>query len=821
MKRRLATFTFLFSAIILATITAENSYQRLNLIYIGNSITAGAGVKTAPPALSANKLENEGYSVRYVNCGVGGSTTVDWLPQTGSLFPNALNAAASLDGTNAQLVFSIMLGTNDSAIQGPNGAPVSATKYKQNLKSIIDGLREKHPDCKIILNRPLWYSPNTHNSSTYLQEGLNRLQTYFPQIEALIQENSDYIFEGDTDAYAFFETNHLPYFQAETGNSGIFYLHPNQSGADKLADYWVTGINKHIANWGIKKSIGKKKVACIGNSITENYDLLGKDKYPSILQRFIGFDNYEVKNFGLGGRTMLSKGDAPYKNEGTYQDVLNWKPDIVIIKLGTNDAKPYNWVYKNEFQQDYINFINSFKALSNKPEIYICYPIPAFQNNWLLIDDEKTIVKEMIPMIDNAAQATGVTVIDLHTPFIDKAFMTYDLIHPNFFGTNLMAQIIGNTICPECNIVLPEDFYTRVADFDFTDKAEEFTSSVASAEIRRLINNNPLDGIKEAFSGEMWFAVKLPLYTKITGYALTSSKTDASNMPKSWILQASLTGNAWINIDMRENIQFNPLQTQIFEIEGEYPNYKYFRILIKENHGGDYLELNEWQLLGFENTFENDITSNGGTITGQYIGYPGEYVENLIDKKRDTKYCVVNKGPSWIQYNSPEAVKINRYKIASCVDIFNRNLKSWQLLGSNDNVNWDVLDERNDQDFIAKYHTVEFPANINKAYKHFRLNITEIYTGTTFQFAEWQLFEGEPVTSNSNVKLEANVFVKDGKLCVNANESLKYEVFNMSGYKVKSGVVNVGETTIANVVSGIYLVKLFSARDSQIFKMVI
>ena len=48
---------------------------------------------------------------------------------------------------------------------------------------------------------------------------------------------------------------------------------------------------------------------------------------------------YWVKNFGVSARTLLNKGDNPYMNEKAYQDALAFNPNIVVIKLGTNDRK--------------------------------------------------------------------------------------------------------------------------------------------------------------------------------------------------------------------------------------------------------------------------------------------------------------------------------------------------------------------------------------------------------------------------------------------------------------------------------------------------
>jgi chromosome segregation protein len=56
------------------------------------------------------------------------------------------------------------------------------------MKAIIEKLIEEVPGCKILLNYPIWYSPNTHNGGTYLQEGLDRLYSYYPIIDSIIEE---------------------------------------------------------------------------------------------------------------------------------------------------------------------------------------------------------------------------------------------------------------------------------------------------------------------------------------------------------------------------------------------------------------------------------------------------------------------------------------------------------------------------------------------------------------------------------------------------------------------------------------------------------
>ena len=121
------------------------------------------------------------------------------------------------------------------------------------------------------------------------------------------------------------------------------------------------------------------RVACIGNSITYGAFIPNREMncYPAQLQAYLG-DGYEVKNFGASGRTILSKGDYPYSETDTYKASLEYQPDIVLIKLGTNDTKPQNWKYKNEFKDNYQTLIDTYRNLKSHPRIILLTPIRCF-----------------------------------------------------------------------------------------------------------------------------------------------------------------------------------------------------------------------------------------------------------------------------------------------------------------------------------------------------------------------------------------------------------------------------------------------------------
>jgi hypothetical protein len=144
-----------------------------------------------------------------------------------------------------------MLGTNDSAVKGPNGSPVSVESYNYNLTVIIDSLLKRYPNCKVIIHYPIWYSTNTYNGSMYLAEGLARLQSYFPRIELLVKKYQvaypNHVFIGDNAAFEFFKTNYIKMLKPEQGRQGIFYLHPNEQGALRLGEFWGKALNKALS----------------------------------------------------------------------------------------------------------------------------------------------------------------------------------------------------------------------------------------------------------------------------------------------------------------------------------------------------------------------------------------------------------------------------------------------------------------------------------------------------------------------------------------------------------------------------------------------
>ncbi len=182
------------------------------------------------------------------------------------------------------------------------------------------------------------------------------------------------------------------------------------------------------------------KVACVGASITGGHGIENPSEraYPGQLQALLG-RRYQVSNFGIGGTTLLRKGDAPYWNTQAYQDALKLHPNIVFIDLGGNDAKAVNRLHHDEFVNDYRDMVRSFRHLPSRPRVILLLPFKSFETDTSEIWD-KVIVKDIIPRVQQVALEEGVEVLDMHSLLIDRSDLYIDHIHPGEAAAGIIAR---------------------------------------------------------------------------------------------------------------------------------------------------------------------------------------------------------------------------------------------------------------------------------------------------------------------------------------------------------------------------------------------
>jgi lysophospholipase L1-like esterase len=189
---------------------------------------------------------------------------------------------------------------------------------------------------------------------------------------------------------------------------------------------------------------GVTRVACVGDSITDGAGIADRnDIYPMVLQRLLG-GAYDVRNFGDCGSALLAQSDKPYRQEKAYRVALQFRPDVVVILLGTNDSKPWNWQHSAHFISDYTALVHSFQELKSQPRVFVCTPLPAYPGGMGINDD--CIRTEVKPRVEELGRALNLSVIDLYTSLSGKPELFQDRVHPNEGGMRLMAEVVARAI---------------------------------------------------------------------------------------------------------------------------------------------------------------------------------------------------------------------------------------------------------------------------------------------------------------------------------------------------------------------------------------
>ncbi|MBN1244442.1 hypothetical protein JXA31_02485 [Candidatus Bathyarchaeota archaeon] len=178
---------------------------------------------------------------------------------------------------------------------------------------------------------------------------------------------------------------------------------------------------------------GATRVACIGDSITQF------STYPNDLQTMLG-TSYHVREFGVSGSTVLINSFTPYIDQREFQKAKEFLPNIVIILLGTNDARADYYQSIANFVADYEQLVREVQALESKPKIFLVKPPPLFDNELDL--SNANILEGVIPGIEQVAEELGLTTIDVYTPLADHPEYFVDGVHPSNEGASLIASEI-------------------------------------------------------------------------------------------------------------------------------------------------------------------------------------------------------------------------------------------------------------------------------------------------------------------------------------------------------------------------------------------
>lgn len=234
------------------------------------------------------------------------------------------------------------------------------------------------------------------------------------------------------------------HWQPGTAMEGI---HPNTEGYTRMAKVAAETLKTLCPKLSHDPAAPLPiRVACVGDSLTSGFkmDKPQQDAYPAQLGRLLG-EAYAVRGFAEPGRAALRKANLTLWKEPVFADAQAWRPQVVVICLGSNDCWPAIWQeHKAEFAGDLRDMVTLFANLPSKPHVYLCLPAPMFIDNEV---QKSILADEVMPAIRGVAKDTGSGLIDFYTPLLSKVdLFQSDKVHPLPTGAAVMAGLVAKQL---------------------------------------------------------------------------------------------------------------------------------------------------------------------------------------------------------------------------------------------------------------------------------------------------------------------------------------------------------------------------------------
>ncbi len=305
----------------------------------------------------------------------------------------------------------------------------------------------------------------------------------------------------------------------------------------------------------------------------------------------------------------------------------------------------------------------------------------------------------------NSISRTGNTgVIVLNTPDLIKVADIHYLSITNGGGTVLQVQHRQNYSVTSLGFSIPLGITLKGEPGSFfTVKAKVNTDTIAT-----LVENGVLPEGTVSLQEDQYI-----MDTVITVKANTSSANLVLNVPES-VIRANIDKKLALAVSLAD----------------------------PSRHVLDKAKSTVIVLIYPDRVVETDITNQGTlTVNHENSGGPtaGEGSPKLVDGNSQTKYLFGNfAADAYMQLTFPEPLIVGAYTMTAANDSPTRDPKDWNLAGSNDGVNWKVLDRRSGATF-ERFETKRYEFDNSTAYLFYRLNITANATSSNFQMAEWRL----------------------------------------------------------------------------------
>jgi len=199
------------------------------------------------------------------------------------------------------------------------------------------------------------------------------------------------------------------------------------------------------------------RVACLGDSITYGARVVAREQnaYPVQLEALLG-PGHAVRNYGVGGRTLLAAGDTPFVATDAWREALAWQPDVAVVVLGTNDtvqsAQRANWEHAADLERDARAMADALLGERPEARVLLCAPTAMLVDAPGLDEARVADLRERAPRLAQigaalrrvAREHSQVEFVDL-SRLLRRADVV-DGVHTTPFGARRIAEHLAEAV---------------------------------------------------------------------------------------------------------------------------------------------------------------------------------------------------------------------------------------------------------------------------------------------------------------------------------------------------------------------------------------
>lgn len=197
------------------------------------------------------------------------------------------------------------------------------------------------------------------------------------------------------------------------------------------------------------------RIAVIGDSISTGAHAEDPQHngYPARLGHLFG-KKAEVRAFARGGACLSLKAENSLTNSPVFKRAVDWKPDVALVMLGTNDSNvsPDNWKHRAELEGDARHVIASLRNANPDVEVHLIGPPPMFPDRKGLKPERVANLKQRVPNMGEIRRMNlGIAAAEPRVFHHDisgalYADRTTDGVHPDTFGHEDLANQLFDQI---------------------------------------------------------------------------------------------------------------------------------------------------------------------------------------------------------------------------------------------------------------------------------------------------------------------------------------------------------------------------------------